>query len=220
MNFNRTTTMKRIFLPLAAVAMMLCGCGSLGQAGSSSATSGILGNVVDVLSNGTTISNVIGSVLGTDKLSSADLVGTWHYSAPGVAFTSDKALANAGGEVVAAQIKEKLKPSYQKLGITASNTSITLGNDSTYSAKIGGKSLSGRYTFNEKENKIVLQGLLLNITGYTKRNGTGISLLFESKKLLTLLQTVSALSGNESVQAIGEISKNYNDIRLGFDLAK
>lgn len=41
---------------------------------------------------------------------------------------------------------------------------------------------------------------------------------FESKKLLTLIQTLSAMSGNTTIASIGEISKNYDGVRLGFDM--
>ena len=62
-----------------------------------------------------------------------------------------------------------------------------------------------------------MQGLLLTINAYVKRNTNGIALLFESSKLLTLLQTISALSGNASMQTVGDISKSYDGLRLGFD---
>ena len=44
--------------------------------------------------------------------------------------------------------------------------------------------------------------------------------LFESKKLLTLIQTMASLSGNTTVSTIGDLSKNYNGVRIGFDLKK
>lgn len=31
---------------------------------------------------------------------------------------------------------------------------------------------------------------------------------------------MSAMSGNTTLSSIGEISKNYNGVRLGFDMAK
>lgn len=213
--------MKKISLMAIAAILLLGGCGSVGTGSGTSTGGSVLGNVAGVLGNAGTISNVLSSVLGKNKLSKSEIVGTWKYSGPGCAFTSDKTLAGAGGEVVAAEIKEKLRPTYKQLGLTASNTQITLNRDNTFSAKIGGKSLSGKYTFTESDNKIVLQSLLLSVTGYTKRNGiSGVSFLFESKKLLTLLQTLASLSGNEGLQTVGEISKNYDGVRLGFDMEK
>ena len=89
--------------------------------------------------------------------------------------------------------------------------------DGTFSAKIAGKSWSGTYTFNESTSQINMKGLLLNMNCYAKKNANGIGLLFESSKLLTLLQTMAALSGNSSLQTVGEISKSYDGLRLGFD---
>ena len=69
-------------------------------------------------------------------------------------------------------------------------------------------------------SKVVLKSLLFNINCFAKREVGGISILFESKKLLTVLQTMAALSGNDTAQKIGELSKNYDGVRLGFDMKK
>lgn len=45
-------------------------------------------------------------------------------------------------------------------------------------------------------------------------------MLFESKKVLTLFQTMAAVSGNRTAQVVGDISKNYDGVRVGFDLKK
>lgn len=129
-------------------------------------------------------------------------------------------LAKAGGEVAAAQIKEKLASHYSKLGFNSSNTYITFNADGTFAAKIDGKSMNGNYTYDESTAQIKLQGLLLNFTAYAKRNADGIGILFESKKILTIIQTMASMSTNETVGAIGNISKNYDGVRVGFDLQK
>jgi len=219
--------MKKTVLSLAVAALLLTGCGGLGTTGTTtgtttSASSGsVLGNVLGgVLSNAGTVGNVLSSVLGTNTLTTSQLYGTWKYNGPGVAFTSEKALARAGGEVAAAKVESELLPHYQKLGISSSNTWITFNQDGSYSAKIDGKSMSGTYTLDESTGAIKLQGLLLNLTGYVKRTSGGISLLFESKKILTLFQTVAAVSGNTTVSTIGTISKNYDGVRIGFEMKK
>jgi hypothetical protein len=55
---------------------------------------------------------------------------------------------------------------------------------------------------------------------YAKKELNGISILFEANKLLTILQTMSALSGNKDMQTIGDLSKNYDGVRIGFDMRK
>ena len=110
---------------------------------------------------------------------------------------------------------------YQKAGFSSSNTYFKFNEDGTFNAKIDGKSWSGTYTFDEKTHAIDLKGrLLLSLNGFATKNTSGISILFESKKLLTIIQTLTALSGNTTLGTIGEISKNYDGIRVGFDLSK
>lgn len=214
--------MKKTVL-CVAVAMctsILSSCGGIGTGTSSSAGSSVLGGIIGSATNGGAIGNIISSVLGADKLTAKQLIGTWKYKSPGCAFTSDNALAKAGGEIAAAKIKEKLSTEYSKLGFSSSNTYITFNEDGTYSAKIDGKSMSGKYTFDESSKQLKLSGVLLSFTGYAKRNTDGIGILFESKKILSLLQTLSSMSSNETVNAIGDLSKNYDGVRVGFDLQK
>lgn len=183
-------------------------------------SSGILGNVLGAVTNGDALGNILGSVLGTDKMTAARLYGTWKYAQPGVAFTSDQLLAKAGGEVAASQIKEKLQTYYQSTGISASNTQITLNEDKTFSMTLMGKSLSGTYTLDETQGLITLKTLIFSIPAYVKGSTTGMSLLFEADKLLTLIQALATISGSTELQAIGELSKNYDGLRLGFDMSK
>ena len=63
-----------------------------------------------------------------------------------------------------------------------------------------------------------MEGLLLNLNGYVKRETDGIAILFESKKLLTLIKSMSALSGSSQTAAIGDIASNYDGIRMGFKM--
>jgi hypothetical protein len=61
---------------------------------------------------------------------------------------------------------------------------------------------------------------LLSTTGYVTRNAQGVSVVFESKKLLNVLQLIASMSGNSTLSTIGDLSKNYDGVRLGFDLRK
>ncbi len=222
---------KIVFMVAAVLSMTLTSCGnglvSNGTSGSAaagasagSAGTSVLSSVLSAVTNGQTVGNVLQSVLGLDKLSQSDLIGTWSYVQPGCAFTSQQLLAQAGGEAIATSIKEKLQPTFQGIGINAQTTQITFNQDGTFSAKIAGKSLSGKYTFDESTYKVTLQTLLLNFNCYAKKNSNGIGLLFEASKLLNVLRTVTALSGNKTLSTIGDLSKNYEGMRVGFDFGK
>ena len=203
--------MKKIKSTIAACLMLATGIVTV-------SCGGTLGSVLSTVGSGGTIANVITSVIGMDKLTQRSLIGNWTYSGPGCAFTSQNLLAKAGGEMAATKIEQELQPYYDRIGLSSSNTRITFNEDQTFSAVIAGKSLSGTYTFDEANSKITMKTLLFSFNCFAKREYSGISLLFESKKLLTILQTVAMMSGNDTYQKIGELSKNYDGVRLGFDM--
>lgn len=200
--------------------LMLSSCGITTNGSSNNTGGNILSEVLGSMGNVNTVGNVLSSVLGIDKPSERDLIGTWRYSESGVAFTSDNTLAKAGGEVAAAQAKAKLTESYKTIGLKHDNTQLTFNSDNTFSGRILGRSLSGTWTYDNNNQKIMIKTLLFTIPVYAKRTTTGMSYLMESKKLLTILQTVSALSGNSTVQTVGDLSKNYDGIRMGFEMKR
>ena len=184
------------------------------------ATSCGAGTLLQTIGSGGTLANAFTSVIGLDKVTEKGLIGTWKYAGPGCAFTSENLLAKAGGEVAATKIEQELAPYFDKTGITASNTVVVFNEDKSFKATIAGKSFSGTWTFDEQTAKVTLKGLLLSVNCYAKREYGGISLLFESKKLLQVLQVLAAMSGDSTVQKIGDLSKNYDGIRLGFDMKR
>jgi len=204
---------KRNMILVAAISFLMVGCGGLGTG---TTGTGIFSGV----DGASVLGNVLGSVLGVNKVTETSIVGTWKYAAPGCAFTSDNLLAKAGGEVAAQKVKSQLQSSYSSLGINASNTYFTFNEDKTFSGKMDGKAVSGTYTLDPNTGAITLKTLLLTLNGFVTLNTTGMSLLFESQKLLTILQTVGAVSGNTTLSTIGELSKNYSGVRIGFDMSR
>lgn len=195
-----------------------------------SVVAGVLGGL---LGGGTTtgssstdssiINGILNNVIGSATFSQADLCAhTWKYSKPGCAFTSENLLAKAGGEIAASKIEEDLSKYYSKFGFSKSNTYFTFKTDGTFVAKIDGKSWNGTYTFDEKTHAIQLKGLLLSASGFATRTANGISLLFEQKKLLTLVKTLSKLNltGSTTMSAVSSIVDNYDGVRIGFEMTK
>ena len=195
-----------------------------------SVVAGVLGGL---LGGGTTtgssstgssiINGILNNVIGSATFSQADLCAhTWKYSKPGCAFTSENLLAKAGGEIAASKIEEDLSKYYSKFGFSKSNTYFTFKTDGTFAAKIDGKAWSGTYTFDEKTHAIQLKGLLLSASGFATRTANGISLLFEQKKLLTLVKTLSKLNltGSTTMSAVSSIVNNYDGVRIGFEMTK
>lgn len=206
---------KSFIVGMAAMTLVACG--------GSNILNGVLSGLAGTDGNAASgIGNVLTSVLGLDKVTEAGLVGSWRYVNPGVAFTSSNVLAKAGGEVVAQQIENKLKNVYSSVGVKSSNTYFTFGSNKQFEGKLLGTGLSGTYTYDASTGAINMKTALLgiNINGYVTGSANGISLLFEGKKLLSLLQTVASLSGNSTLSAIGDLSTNYDGLRLGFDMSR
>ena len=146
-------------------AATLTGCGTqnndaLTQIGTQVLTDVLLGttgttNGSGAAAAGDAIGNILGSVLNNNsRPTKQQIIGSWKYLQPGCAFTSDKLLAQAGGEVIASQIKKKLEPTYKTIGIKNSNTSVTFNQDNTFQASFAGKSFSGNFTFDEATGKV------------------------------------------------------------------
>lgn len=204
--------MKRIYLIITSICLLALTVATISSCGA--------GTFLQTIGSGGTVGNIFTSVIGLDKVSEKGLIGTWKYNGPGVAFTSENLLAKAGGEVAATKIEQELTPYFQQVGLSAQNTSVVFNEDKTFKATIAGKSFSGTWSFDEAQAKVTLQGLLLSVNCYAKREYGGIALLFESKKLLQVLQVLATLSGNQTAQKVGDLSKNYDGIRLGFDMKK
>lgn len=192
-----------------------------------SAVAGILGAVLGGNSNSSSsagssiINGILNNVIGSGTFSKQDLCAhTWKYSKPGCAFTSENLLAQAGGEIAANKVEEKLSEYYSKFGFSSSNTYFTFKTDGTFAAKIDGKSWQGNYTFDEKTHPIQMKGLILSMSGYATKTANGISLLFDQKKLLNLIKTIGSLKGNSTLSALGTIANNYDGMRVGFEMTK
>ena len=192
-----------------------------------SAIAGILGAVLGGNSNSSSsagssiINGILNNVIGSGTFSKQDLCAhTWKYSKPGCAFTSENLLAQAGGEIAANKVEEKLGEYYSKFGFSGSNTYFTFKTDGTFAAKIDGKSWQGNYTFDEKTHAIQMKGLILSMSGYATKTTNGISLLFDQKKLLNLIKTIGSLKGNSTLSALGTIANNYDGMRVGFEMTK
>ena len=182
---------------------------------------GLLGGSSSSSTAGSIVNGILDNVIGSSTFKQEDLcASTWKYNKPGCAFTSENLLAKAGGDIAANKIESELSTYYTKAGFSSSNTYFKFNTDGTFESKIHGKSWKGTYTFDEKTHAIAMKGLLLSISGFATKKTNGVSLLFESKKLLTLVQTLTALSGNSTLSTIGDITKNYDGVRVGFDLAK
>ena len=229
--------MKKITTTVLAALLLLCaGCntgllGNLGGLGGESTGNGtgqggglgdilggVLGGVLGGL-GGNTVDGLLGLVIGSVKINESDLYGAWYYTEPGCAFTSENLLAKAGGAVAAETCKEKLLPVYNTLGISSNNTQFQFTQDHQFAANVKGIPLSGTYTYDPTNSTLKIKTMLFSSNVYVTRTTYGLAFTFESKNLLKVLQAIAAMSGNTTLQTVGDLSKQFDGVRLGFDMA-
>ena len=203
--------MKKTFLSLfVATTLMLSSCMTAGMGTSSTPTSSsdVLGSVL-----GAVLSNVLfGGQSG--------ILGSWNYTAPSTAFTTQQALTNAGGTAAVANINTSLANSFNSIGINSNNTSFSFLADNKFSAKVNGIPFSGTYTYNPQNGEIALKTSTETIKGNVTKTAKGMGLMFDATQMTNILQKEGKVSNTEAVQAVSKLAKSANGARVGFELTK
>ena len=203
--------MKKTVLSLfAAMTLMLSSCMTAGMGTTSTPTSSsdVLGSVL-----GAVLSNVLfGGQSG--------ILGSWNYTAPSTAFTTQQALTNAGGTAAVANINSSLASSYNSIGINSSNTSFTFLDGNKVSAKVNGIPFSGTYVYNAQNGAISLKTATETLKGNVIKTQRGMGLMFDATQMVNLLQKEGKVSNAAAVQTVSKLAKSTNGARVGFELTK
>lgn len=181
----------------------------------------------DSSSTGKGISDILGTVnklTGNDKIDYKDLVGTWKYADPAVAFKSDNVLKNAGGIAASTAVENKIRPYYEKAGING--LTIIFENDSSFVMQVkktklkGSVNRSGDENFTFKFNAFGKTKIGQMEAFVNKETSNKITLTFDASKLITLVDKISQFSGNSSLKTISSILNNYDGMTIGFKLSR
>ncbi len=173
---------------------------------------------------GDILGSVIGNVLGTSKLTPADLTGTWSYSAPAVAFKSDDLLKKAGGAAASATIESKLAPYYQRAGLD--KMELTVNADSTFTMKFNRGSLSGTISQGDQDGFMKFQFKAMgkvnmgSLNAAVSKAGNQLSITFDVSKLMSLVNTIASISGNSTLKGANSLLQSYDGMQAGFRLKK
>ena len=207
--------MKKTYLALlVAVALMMSSCITTG-----------LGTTSSAGSNNNTWGNVLGAVLGQVLLGGmtydqSGILGSWNYNAPSAAFTTQQALAKAGGSTAITNIASSLASNYSNIGINRNNTSFSFLNGNQFSAKVNGIPFSGTYTYNPENGEIALKTATETIKGNVTKTEKGMGLMFDAQQMANILQKEGKVSNTTAVQAVSKLAKSANGARVGFELTK
>lgn len=205
--------MKKVLL----VAMVLCATMQINAQVN-------LGSIVEKITGGeSTIGNVLGNLVATDKVELSQLVGTWDYSSPAVAFQCDDILKKVGGSAASAKIEEELKVYYSKVGFD--KVQLSVAEDATFVMKTKYATLKGDiekgedgiFVFNFKAFGRIKLG---SLNAYTTLSGSTLGLTFDIKKLVELAKKVSKYTNVSTIQSLITLVDSYDGITAGFKLKK
>lgn len=167
------------------------------------------------------LTGVAKAVVGDKATTSSSIIGTWKYVGPQCQFESENLLAKAGGEVAAKEVEEKMQTVYDRIGM--SGCEYTFNEDGTYSYTLKKRTMSGTYTFNDKEKTITMKGKLgVKTVAHVTVTGNDMSLVFNADKLMSVLKTITGtvFKVNSTAATINSVAGSYDGLMLGFDLKK
>ena len=169
----------------------------------------------------TTVTSVFNHLIGNTTVTSTSLVGTWTYSQPAVAFESQNLLGKAGGAVTANVLEKKLGNALTTYGFKPGNSTLTFNADSTFSMRIKGRTVTGRYSVSKSTLTLRSRLGTTLVTANVAIASNQLQLTFTANKLLTFVKQVAALSTTSTtLNTISQLAGNYSGMQLGLQFKK
>ena len=173
------------------------------------------------------LSNFFSNLFGSSQnntvttVTSTSLVGTWTYSPPAVAFESKNLLGKAGGAVTANVLEKKLGNALTTYGFKPGNSTLTFNADSTFSMRIKGRTVTGRYSVSKSTLTLRSRLGTTLVTANVAIASNQLQLTFTANKLLTFVKQVAALSTTSTtLNTISQLAGNYSGMQLGLQFKK
>ncbi|MBQ7690791.1 MAG: DUF4923 family protein [Muribaculaceae bacterium] len=144
------------------------------------------------------------------------ITGTWRYDGASVEAKGSNVFSRVAKPVAKSKIRKKLDKAYKKLKLNKSNTQLTLNADGTFALQLAGVGIRGKYEHDRSAGTLTLRWHGLPVTAHVTRDSKRLHLLFDTDKLLHLLQLASGITSSKTLESIALLAENYNDVRLGF----
>lgn len=168
------------------------------------------------------LSGIAQQVVGDKATTATSILGTWAYVKPDCQFKGDNLLTNAGGEVAAAKVEEKLEGVMNKVGIN--NIQFTFNDNGAFTYTIKKKKVSGTYVFDAEAKTVTLKlgKLGVSVTAHVVTLGNNMSFVFNADKLMSVLKTITGAASkvNSTAATINTLASNFDGLMLGFEMKK
>lgn len=208
--------MNRILRTSILVTMMSLSCVSL----SAQSFGDLLKKASDGLNLGSTAKDYVSALLGKDKVTAEDLVGTWTYAEPVLVLESDQVLGKIGGAVMAQTAEKKLSSVMEKIGVKPGVVKMTFNSDGTYTCELNGHTIRGTYEVQDATltlKKLNFTALSANV----KKTGNSLQLAVQADKLLTLVSSLTSIVPEDGMlSTVTSLFKSYDGMQVGVKFEK
>lgn len=210
---------KKIFSTLIIGAMTMslssCGFGGPGQVSGGNTQAGQTAGAI-----GSGIGDFLNMIKGALIPSESQVIGTWVYQRPAVAFTSENALASLGSNVISSGVENKLQTYLSKFGINPNSTSLTFNSDKTFTFNLGNRQLSGTYTVVDKTIQMTFNGQQTASRLTPQLNNGTLIIAADATKIKTFLESIGSSVNRTDVNTIVALMKQFSGMQVGIRLEK
>lgn len=180
----------------------------------------LLKKASDGLNLGSTAKDYVSALLGKDKVTAEDLVGTWTYSEPVLVLESDQVLGKIGGAVMAQTAEKKLSSVMEKIGVKPGVVKMTFNSDGTYTCELNGHTIRGTYEVQDATltlKKLNFTALSANV----KKTGNSLQLAVQADKLMTLVSSLTSIVPEDGMlSTVTSLFKSYDGMQVGVKFEK
>ena len=188
-----------------------------------SASAQSLKDLLNKVTSNSTVTDLVESVTGV-SITPKDIKGTWNYSGSAVKLESSDLVKSAAAAVAAGQIEGKINEYLAKVGLKSGTFSFTFNEDQSFVTTVKGKKFNGNYTLSEDGKTLTLTyGKILNshaINANVNIGSSSIELLFKADKLLELIGKLTSTTNNATLKTIGSLAGQYDGMKVGLEMSK
>jgi hypothetical protein len=217
--------MKKNLFTLSALVLCIslssCQCFNY-QKDTKTDASSLLDNAIAGNTSQTTtdlLGRVLSYLLG-NTTSKESIIGTWKYSSPKVIFESENILAKVGSDIASEKVEKTLGDQLQRVGFSLGKTALTFNEDNTCSFTFGSRTYPGTYKYDSSTNRLTITDAfgVGTVKCTACKNGNELYLLFDSDKILTLINALGKSTISNTSAA--SILNNYKGLKLGWSMTK
>ncbi len=169
---------------------------------------------------GDVVGDIVANLLGTNKLTEENLVGTWTYSEPCAVMESEDVLGKLGSSVITNKLEQEQEKLLTKVGFTAGKVVLVLNKDKSGTITVGTRTIKLSWAVSESNLNLTILRRTIKVNA--NMEGGNLQLAMNADKLLDLVSTVTTKVSKVS-SSFGTISKlleKYEGLYLGLKFKK